>query len=185
MFAEVEEIPARVRARIGVDVALGEEEASGHRAGWFGVALHAAPSEVGDELQRSSQTGAGHSFAAVSLADEAACDPPIRELFQSLVVFTPTLDAGHLGGLPELAPPDAFVAVEDKRRMSGAGAHSVEFSLPLWLQSIGIVVVFRVEAHAPATSEDPVVGLHQRCERFPTRRVERLDRVLVHHEPRL
>jgi hypothetical protein len=97
-----------------VDSAPGVEETGWHRRGVLRVALDPTATEPGDQPQRARQAGGGRALATVSLADEAAGDPPVRELGQPLLVGDPVLDPGHLLGRTELAPADALVAVEDE-----------------------------------------------------------------------
>ena len=158
-----------------------EEESGWHRVCGFGVALNSAAAESGDQLECSRQCCGGHALAAVSLADEVAGDPPVREVAEAFLVFSAVLDAGHLVRCSELAPAETVLTVEDQGGVGGAGPDPVELAEPVRFRSICVAVVRRVEAHAPAATKDPVVGFDQGGERVPGGLVERSDRVPRRH----
>ena len=136
----------------------------------------------GDQVERSSECGAGHPLTAMALPDVAAGDAPVRETGQPLLILSPALDAGDLIGWPELAPPDASIAFEYEGGVGGPGANSVELLLPVGFGGVEVSAFLRVEAHAPAAPEDATVVLRQLRKYVPCGRVERLDRVPGHDQ---
>ena len=157
-----------------------EEEARWHRCGVLGISLDGSPAEFRDQIERTGERRGGNALTAASLSDVATPDPPIWRGRSTLLVRSPVLDPGHLVGRPELAPADAILPVEDERGMGRSCPNTSE--LPTAVHARRVLGVVGVEAHAPASAEDPVVALDQRSERWPCRLVESPDLVPSFHD---
>ena len=72
--------------------------------GHLGDGLDEAAAETGDLVERALQARPGDALTAMSLVDEDAGDPPIRQRWRVLVVLAPVLDARELLRATVLAP---------------------------------------------------------------------------------
>src|SRR5215472_3128901 len=136
----------------------------------------------GDLLKCAFQRRPGDSLAAMVLVDPDARDPPVRPRRRVLVVFALVLDGGQFLRASVLAPPLRGAAlVEDQRRVRAVRPDPA--LLPGTVLRRVCMGQLAMEAHAPATSEDPVVALHHLCEGIPRGRAERPDRVRHHRFP--
>jgi predicted nucleotidyltransferase len=142
------------------------------------ITLHPPAAKNRDEIQRTCERRSGDTVTPVPLAYEVARDPPVRQNREAFLVRGAVLDPRHFAGRAELAPAQAVVPVEHEGCMSRACPDASQ--LPLTLRRLRASSVF-VEPHAPAAPEDPVVVLHQRGKRRPSRLVKGSDDVLGQH----
>jgi hypothetical protein len=156
-----------------------EQEPRGHSTSRFRVALHYAAAEAGDQLECSCEPCGEHALATVTLADEAAGDPPVGWRPCGLVVHGSAFDVRQLCRRAELTPADAAVSVEHQCGLSVAAQDQLPLAFPL-RQGLQFGLDVPMEAHAPAPAEHTVVAFDQIGEVIPCGRVERLDGVPGH-----
>src|SRR5262249_960408 len=156
-----------------------EEEAGGNRTRALGIALDLAATQTCNQLECPGEPGCGDAPAPVSLADEVAGDPPVRQGRDALLLCGPVLDLRPLVRRAALPPTLPVGALEHQGRMRRALPHPCELAFPV---ERGIAAVIRMKAHAPAAPEHAVVRLDQGGERIPARLVESPNRVRRTHD---
>src|SRR5262249_22726796 len=134
---------------------------------------------LSDLVKCTFQCRTGDALAAVLLVDVEARDPPVRTRRRVLRVFTPVLDTGELLRAAVLAPSLHGAALVEYQRSMRAAFPDAALLPGTVLRSVRPGQL-GVEAHAPASSKDPVVAFDQLREGIPCRSVERPDRVRQH-----
>ena len=155
-----------------------EEEAGRHGGGVLGISLDSSAAVArrsGRAPRRAPRRRRPDAVGPFRRSSRRTVIP--ATLVLTLRVGRAALDPRQLRGRAELAPAEAVVAIEDERRMCGAGKHTGELPVAVQRGRRPFADALGMEAHAPAAAEDAVVALHQRGERRPGRLAESLDRV--------